>query len=321
MKISNNKSIPAGLLLAIVLHNLMHLKGVYIYHRYERPAGRWDFKVLNVPTLMRRENVAKIREALFGEAKKDHYHYQPHPNRTDQTVWEEQDKNNDEPPYVINNYLHQPLHKKQNPWKIYAHIVCGTVPILTGALNLVDILRTSNGNKKDPLTSVSRTHKVFGYLFFVFGFITGIQGMILAPRMQFSHYRTILCSCVALLGAATAVTIVFSAIFLRRLIQLPKDNHAQRYTNILGHRVWALRAWLLMEFFLLWGRVLMGMCFLLTGSTWSFVVGGIAALLTVPLLEFSVCWHLKRTGEGDSYSVLGPLPWKTTAPVVSKKID
>jgi len=56
--------------------------------------------------------------------------------------------------------------------------------------------------------------------------------------------------------------------------------------------------------------VLMGMHFLLTGHKHSFVMGGIAALVTIPfLLEWIIQWHLTRTHEGEKYRLLGPLPW------------
>lgn len=54
----------------------------------------------------------------------------------------------------------------------------------------------------------------------------------------------------------------------------------------------------------------MGINFLLTGHKYSFMIGGITALITVPfLLEWVVWWHLTRTHEGYKYRIMGPLPW------------
>ena len=54
----------------------------------------------------------------------------------------------------------------------------------------------------------------------------------------------------------------------------------------------------------------MGMNFVLTGHKYSFVIGGITSLVTVPfMLEWTVKWHLTRTHEGRKYRLLGPLPW------------
>ena len=54
----------------------------------------------------------------------------------------------------------------------------------------------------------------------------------------------------------------------------------------------------------------MGMHFLLTGNKHSFVIGGMASLVTIPfLLEWTIHWHLIRTHEGEKYRLLGPLPW------------
>jgi len=155
--------------------------------------------------------------------------------------------------------------------------------------------------------------------------------------MQFSHFKPVLCTCVALLGVATGACILISIKFLRRAIRIRKNTADFDSTStpflykahILGHRVWALRSWLLMEFFLLWARILMGMNFYLTGHKHSFVIGGIAALLTVPfMLEWTVRWHLRRTSEGFKYRILGPLPWASNEDLLAletstdpKKID
>lgn len=231
-------------------------------------------------------------------------------NYNNTTNSKDEDEDTDAP-YIYENYLHQPFSKKNSPWKIYFHVICGSVPIFTGAANLLDFMRTTKSG------STSITHRFMGYLFFIFGLITAIQGTLLAPNMKFSHYRTTLCTCVAMLGVATTVCILFSIQFLRTAISIRKDygnintkQQTLRRANILGHRVWAFRAWLLMEFFILWARLLMGMNFFLTCHKYSFVIGGITSLVTVPfMLEWTVKWHLTRTHEGEKYSLLGPLPW------------
>ena len=336
MIFSSNKSLPIWLLLAVVMHNTWHLKGVYKYHKYERPSDRWDFKVWDYPTSIRMsdpasfasQHLTSVKFALFGKIRRQEQTkeygfnhtildtFEPinkEPNHTIATNSNsESNSNKDEDTdstYIHDKYLHQPFSEKNSPWKIYFHVICGSVPIFTGAANLLDFMRTTRSG------SATITHRYMGYLFFVFGLITAIQGTILAPNMKFSHYRTILCTCVALLGVATATCIVFSIQFLRTAIFIRKDNvdtkqQTLRRANIVGHRVWAFRAWLLMEFFILWARVLMGMNFLLTGNKYSFVIGGITSLVTVPfMLEWAVKWHLTRTHEGKKYRLLGPLPW------------
>lgn len=334
---SSNKSIPIWILVAIALHNSWHLKGIFKYHRYERPADRWDFKVWDLRTPIRvasedslvYQHYTHLQWKLFGQIPTKHNDvvattsipsFDPFRNETKHTedLILDTDESNDAP-YLYNNHLHQPLSKKNSPFKIFFHVICGSVPIFTGAANLLDFMRTKNG-------ATTKTHRWLGRLFFVFGLITAITGTILAPNMRFSHFKPVMCTCVAGLGIATGASSIFSMQFLRQAIRLRKatkdfdqNNKPTLYkAHILGHRVWALRSWLLMEFFLLWARALMVVNFYLTGNKYSFVIGGIAALLSVPfLLEWTVLWHLRRTGEGSKYRLLGPLPWASTADLLA----
>lgn len=349
MLFCSNKSIPIGLLLTIAMLNAWHLKGVYKYHKHERPLDRWDFKVWDLRSPIRVPDPAGLASqhwtaattALLGWARRNESDHkdgwganqtttttnmranaldEPISNSNNNSNKDDDEAATDDAPYLYKNYLHQPLSKKNSPRKIYAHVICGSVPIFTGAANLLDFLRTTPATSASA-GAASTTHRIHGYLFFVFGMITAVQGTILAPHMRFSHCRTVLCTCVALLGIATAACIAGSVHFLRAAIAIRKhtthdaddadaEQQVLRRAMIVGHRVWALRAWLLMEFFLLWARVLMGAHFFVTGHKHSFVIGGIAALVTVPvLLEWGVRWHLVRTNEGDKYRLLGPLPW------------
>jgi len=332
MLFSSNKSVPIWILVAIALHNGCHLKGVYKYQRYERPKDRWDFKVFDLRTPIRsssraslvQQHVINLKIKLFGQTTGRRRNnnttsfdsfdtFEQFSNETSRVGVSiiNTDESDDEP-YLYKNRLHQPLSKKNSPFRIYFHVVCGSVPIFTGAANLLDFMRT---NSRTGTTT--RTHRVLGNLFFVFGLLTAISGTVMAPNMQFSHFKPVMCTCVALLGVATGTCILFSIQFLRQAIRIRKNTvdfdpaikPSLYKANILGHRVWALRSWLLMEFFLLWARALMGMNFYLTGHKYSFVFGGITALLTVPfLLEWAVFLHLRRTGEEFKYRILGPLP-------------
>jgi len=350
MLLSSNKSFPIWILVAIALQNGCHLKGVYKYHRYERPKDRWDFKVWDLrtpissssPASLFQQHVTNLKIKIFGQTTRRQWDNNNNNRNKNITSFDSFDTfepfsnetirvgvsiiNADEPddePYRYKNHLHQPLSKKNSPFRIYFHIVCGSVPIFAGAANLLDFMRTSS---RTGITT--RTHRVLGNLFFVFGLVTAISGTVLAPNMRFSHYKPVLCTCVALLGVATGACILFSVKFLRRAIRIRKNtadfdsaSTSLLYkAHILGHRVWALRSWLLMEFFLLWARILMGMNFYLTGHKHSFVIGGIAALLTVPfMLEWTVRWHLRRTSEGFKYRILGPLPWASNEDLITLK--
>mmetsp|Transcript_40507 Transcript_40507/g.45179 ORF Transcript_40507/g.45179 Transcript_40507/m.45179 type:complete len:183 (-) Transcript_40507:76-624(-) len=168
MHFCSNKSFPIGLLLYIALHNVWHLKGVYKYHKYERPKDRWDFRVWDLRTPIRHtsstnpasavlELFTTVKVTLFGQTRQgEQTNNKFGLNHTTMMILDtfepinnkEGDDTDTDAPYLYQNYLHQPLSKKNSPGKIYFHVICGSVPIFTGAANLLDFMRTTNTNTK-----------------------------------------------------------------------------------------------------------------------------------------------------------------------------
>jgi uncharacterized membrane protein YozB (DUF420 family) len=199
-------------------------------------------------------------------------------------------QNKSVPPYIYDGYLHQPFSKKTSPFSIYFHVLCGCVPSFVGIWQLIDRFR-------GPISKVNDSHRKLGWLFFAFAFISAVQGCMLAPKMQISHWGITLRTLIVLLGIFEMVCIGISV-------------WAVRAKEITVHRTWALRAWLAMQFFICYARLLIGVGFILTGGyQYSFALFSGVAITTTPILfELIVYWYMVRENIGDQYHILGPLP-------------
>ena len=196
----------------------------------------------------------------------------------------------DNPPYIYDNKLYQPFSKKQQPWLIYFHVAAGIIPSALGAWQLWDFARKKS----------IKTHRFVGYIWVITGMVTAIQGSFMSKNMTFSHNNDILRVAVFLLGVATGI----STGLLYYYIALVKEGPQVQF-----HRQWAMRAWLFMQFFIIWARLCMGIFFIFFSNPYSFVIGGWFSLITtLPLMEYFVYLALKRSGKEKYYRVLGPWP-------------
>jgi len=254
-------SLPYWFLWGIALYDAWHIIDVFRYHYYERPVDRWDFRVFFVARTSNVENISSGRG------------------------------NGDFPPYSVGGYLHQPFSNARSKLGIYSHVATAAFPSFIGAVQLTDKFR--GGETRE---TVSASHRYLGFVFFTLGTLTSIQGIAMAPTMQWSHFRRLLTFSVVLLGGLTIWSIGLSVYFIRFR------------GDVTGHRSWALRSWLLMEFFVMYARLVMGVMYVVSdGFVYSFAYGGCLAVATTPiLLELIVSWHMSRAGK--EYLIFGPLP-------------
>lgn len=192
-------------------------------------------------------------------------------------------------PYINNGYLHQPFNKEKTPpWLIYLHVLCGTIPSVGGCVLL--------WSGPDKLSRA--THRLAGTAWMVFTLMSAAQGCYMSWNMLFSHTNFVLQLIVFLFGLIVATCAVLGWYYIK------KDTR-----DVIAHRAWVMRGWGMMQFFITWARLAMGIVFVVSGSQYSFVIGAWIAIITTPfLLEGFVLWSLQSTDHGDAYRFFGPIP-------------